>query len=326
MKKLLKILSFGLLLLLGFVIGYVAMIYHNDIPVSELKEKYVYPESKFMEIQGMDIHYRITGGGFPFVLVHGTAASLHTWEDWTRILDKDFQIISFDLPAFGLTGPRPDREYSIKNYVSVLNDFVEKIGLDSFHLAGNSLGGSIAWNYAVTHPQKVAKLVLIDASGYKLDKEPPMVFKLAQNPMTRKLLEKLTPKSLVDKSLREVYHNDVLISKELEDRYFEMTLREGNRQAFADRVSNVKYENPELIKTIQNPTLILWGQTDAWIPVECANYFHRDIKDSELIIYDNAGHVPMEEIPEQSAEDTRTFLLKGEELNAQLLPNEGLNE
>jgi len=310
MKTFLKFfgLLFGLLLLV--TIGFTAMNWAPDIPVTELKEKWAYPNSKFIEVDGMEVHYRINGTGEPLILIHGTAASLHTWEEWTKILEKDFQVISLDFPAFGLTGPNNNGEYTLDFYTQFLDEFVKKIGVNHFSLAGNSLGGGIAWNYTANHPEKVKKLILIDASGYPIDKEPTLAFKLAKNNLASKLLLKITPKALFRKSMKEVYYKDDLITETLLERYYELYLRPGNRQAFVDRVQKHGKANFEKIKAIQQPTLIMWGKHDNWFTLDIAKQFQNDLPNDELIVYDNAGHVPMEEIPEQTALDAKKFLLK----------------
>ena len=117
-----------------------------DIPVEKLKEKYANEFSRFVAIDGMQVHYRIEGKGMPILLVHGTGSSLHTWDDWTLKLKENYQVIRMDLPAFGLTGPNKTGDYSIEKYTQFLEEFVAQLKLDSMILAGNSLGGNIAWN------------------------------------------------------------------------------------------------------------------------------------------------------------------------------------
>jgi len=311
MKTFRKFLPFLFFTLLLVMIGYIILNWHNDRPLESLKEKYLYPESRFMELQGMQVHYRIVGQGEPLVLLHGTAASLHTWEAWTDILSKDFRIISMDLPAFGLTGPHPQRKYDMESYSSFLHAFVKEIGLDSFYIAGNSLGGRICWNYAFRYPEQVRKMILLDASGYPSDKAPPLAIRLGRSNILGPLLTKLTPKALHRKSLLDVYGNDALLTDETVDRYFELMLRPGNRQAFVDRTRLIYEDTSAQIKTIKAPTLIQWGSEDLWVSPKHARQFHEDISGSELKIYEGAGHIPMEEIPEETAGDARDFLLKG---------------
>lgn len=281
--------------------------YRSDIPLDTLKTKYAQAPSQFVELNGMKVHYRIEGEGMPVVLIHGTAASLHTWDDWTAELKKDFKVIRFDLPAFGLTGPHPQRDYSIKAYTEFVAAFLDKMDVDSCYLAGNSLGGRIAWNFALEHPDLVKKMILVDASGYPMDKAPSLGFKLAQNPWTGWLMRSITPRSLVEKSVLEVFEDDSKVTDALVDRYYDMLLRAGNRQAFIDRSNTDYIDRTAQIPTIQTPTLLQWGKQDDWVPLELGQHFDRDLPNSRLIIYDGAGHVPMEEIPQKTVADAKAF-------------------
>ena len=138
----------------------------------QAKEVLANNESEFVSIHGMDVHYRREGNGFPIVLVHGTSAILQTWNGWTEELVKNgYEVIRVDLPAFGLTGAHPEHNYTIPYYVSFMESFTNALGVDSFHLAGNSLGGLIAWEYAVDHQQKLGKLILVDPAGIKGEKD-----------------------------------------------------------------------------------------------------------------------------------------------------------
>lgn len=309
MKKILRSLLLLLTILMVIITLFLFFNYSPDKPFSEIKEKWAYDDSQFLELDGMPVHYRITGEGEPVVLIHGTGASLHTWEEWTKILEKEFQVISLDIPGFGLTGPNPEGNYTLEYYANFLNTFLQQIDIDTVSIAGNSLGGAIAWTYTTLFPAKVRKLILVDASGYPSDKEPPLAFKLAKNPISSKLLLSITPKSLFETSIKDVYYNADLVTPELINQYYELYLREGNRQAFIDRVNTEIYKSTSKIKTIKCPTLIQWGKHDRWVLLENAYKFEKDISDSKLIIYENAGHVPMEEIPTVSGRDALNFLL-----------------
>lgn len=310
MKSVLKKLLIVLGILVLIILGYTWMNYASDKSFEELKSKWSYNNSQFLEMDGMPVHYRINGEGEPLVLIHGTGASLHTWEEWTKILEKDFKVISLDMPAFGLTGPNPDRVYTLDFYAKFLDKFLDKIEVDKFSIAGNSLGGGIAWKYASLFPNKVKSMILIDPMGYPRTGELPFALRLAANKYASKYLKTVTPKSLFYKSMNEVYHNDELVTNELINRYYDLYLREGNRQAFVDRAMAIESIDTSEIATITTPTLILWGEKDEWISPEDAPKFKRDIKGSELITYSNAGHVPMEELPKLTAHDARIFLEK----------------
>ena len=318
MKSLFKKILILIGVLIFLVLGYGWLNYAPDKSLDELKKSWGYDNSQFIDVQGMPVHYRINGTGEPLVLIHGTGASLHTWETWTNILEKDYQIISLDLPAFGLTGPNPKRTYTLDFYAKFLDEFLSKKGISNCAMAGNSLGGAIVWKYAAHYPEKVKSLILIDPSGYPRNKELPFVFRIAKNKMAQKFLSTVTPKSLFKKSLKEVFVNDELVTEEMINRYYELYLREGNREAFLDRVNAMIEPDPSDISTIKTPTLIMWGEKDEWIPVEDAYKFQKDIKDSEVVIYENVGHLPMEEKPLQSAKDARSFLIKN--MKSEVLP------
>lgn len=280
-----------------------------DISVEVLKSAYAYSDSQFMKVEGIPVHYRIRGEGPDLVLLHGTAASLHTWEEWTTLLEQDFRIISMDLPAFGLTGPFTGNDYSVESYLRFLQQFTNQLQLDSFSLAGNSLGGLIAWNYAAQYPQQVERLILLDPSGIPTNKPAPLAMRLARNSWTSPLLLFFTPKSLFEKSLKEVYYDSSKIKQKVLDRYYQLGLREGNRQAFVDRQRSLSKADTSLLRNIQAPTLIQWGKHDQWIPVEHAAHFAKAIPNAKAIIYENAGHIPMEEIPLATARDAKAFLI-----------------
>ncbi len=301
----LKGIVWGIVLaIIGLGIGF----YVPDRPLASLKEAYTYSDSEFVEVGGMNVHYRRTGSGPALVLLHGTGASLHTWEGWTQVLADSFTVISLDLPAFGLTGPHPERDYSIASYVDFLEAFAKKLPLDTFYLAGNSLGGLIAWSYATAYPDRVEKLVLVDPSGMPNDHGTPLGLKLAETPVVGQVLRYITPKPLFAKSLRDVYGDPAAVSDEVVDRYFQLFRRPGNRQAFIDRARSDHRVPTESMSNISAPTLILWGERDNWIPVEHAQLFHGLIPDSEVITYPELGHVPMEEAPTLTAKDVRAFL------------------
>ena len=311
MKNLLK---YSLSAITAFLIIVIAIYWKNDIDLKELKDKYAYPSSSFISIDGINVHYRDVGKGEAILLIHGTGASLHTWEKWIDILSPAYRVISFDLPGFGLTGPDPNHNYQISRYTAILDSLMVKLKVDSFHIAGNSLGGLVAWRYTSQFPQKILTLNLIDAAGLpQPGKKPPFIFQLAKLPVLSTLMQKVTPKSIIENSMLDVYKNDQLVTEKLIDRYFELSLREGNRTAFVKRMSqlNEKLDINDL-KKITAPVLIQWGKHDRWIPLAKGYEFKKIIPKAELKIY-NSGHVPMEENPMETVKDYMIFLKKSKE-------------
>ena len=301
MQKKIKYFIYSFIILLIFAIG--NSIY-ADISVEDLKKEYTNEHSQFIEVDEMNVHYRDEGEGFPIVLIHGTAASLHTWDAWTDELKKTNRVIRMDLPAFGITGPNKNADYSIGAYTTFLHSFLEKLKLEKFHIAGNSLGGNIAWNYTADYPNKVEKLILVDASGLPTNKSQPAIFKMAKTPILNSLFLYITPRFLIKKNIEEVYEDDSKITDELINRYHKMALRVGNRKAFIDRAkTDFKLDtqvNLEKLKSIQTPTLLIWGAKDLWIPLANGIRMNEILVNSKLEVLENSGHVPMEENPIES--------------------------
>ncbi len=308
MKKLLKYTLIACVCILIMLILAFFILRVPDIPLKDLKARYASSPSQFIDIKGLQVHYRKQGEGESIILLHGTGASLHTWEPWVEQLQDSFEVITVDLPAFGLTGPHPNHDYSMQAYSSFLSDFSQVIGIKRFHLAGNSLGGRVAWTFTLDHPERVDKLILIASAGYP--HESPALFKLIANPLLGPIFRHLTAKSLVRENLEEVYHQDAKVTDVLVDRYYQLGLREGNRDALIARVKT-KYQNRiHEISQIEQETLLMWGEHDPWVPLADATKFNQAIKNSRIVSYPDAGHIPMEEVPLKSAADAMAFLLE----------------
>ena len=214
-----------------------------------------------------------------------------------------------DLPAFGLTGASPDRQYSTASYVAFVDSLLQRIGVRQCILGGNSLGGGIAWNTALADTTRIRALILLDASGYpRKNEKGNLGFKLAAMPGVASLLSSFTPRALIRKSLEDSYSDPARVNEALVDRYFELLLREGNRQATVDLFQSRRQPQPERIRSIRVPTLIIWGQDDRLIDVENAGHFARDIPGSVAVVIPRSGHVPMEETPDAVAEAILRFL------------------
>lgn len=317
MKLLIKALKILLILIITIIVGLSALYWKSDIPLEKLKEKYTNSDSKFIEVDGMSVHYRVEGWAqdiIPIVLLHGTGASLHTWDGWVNALKSERKIIRLDLPAYGLTGPNPTSDYSQEFYATFINDFLTKLGVKQCIISGNSLGGSIAWNYAVKYPEKVSKMILVDAGGYAMkSKSVPIAFQVAGWPVIKNLFKYVTPRSIVQKSIENVYADKSKVTETLVDRYFELSLREGNRQAFIDRMSEFRNKGILNVKTSQikdllMPTLIIWGDKDFLIPLEVGEKFHADLPNDTLVVFKNLGHTPMEEDAAKTVAVVKDFL------------------
>jgi len=308
MATALKRTAYALLTVLLLLAAGLASLIRFDIPVERLRAKYATPPSKFMDVEGLAVHYRDEGQGFPVVLLHGAASSLFTWDAWAADLSKDHRVIRYDLPGFGLTGPNASKDYSMAWHVRFLQEFLDKLNVPACALAGNSFGGRIAWEFASAHPERVKKLILVDASGYPAPERKILAMRLARMPVIGPILGRVTPRSFVAMTVRQTYGDPRRVTDALIDRYYDLILRAGNREAFGILNRAPMRDGSARIRAIQVPTLILWGSEDRAVPVSFAERFHRDIRNSRVIVYRGAGHIPMEEIPVETVRDARAFL------------------
>lgn len=336
-----------------------ASLMRPDIPVVRLIERYANESSFFMHIDGMDVHVRDEGSGPAVLLLHGTFSSLHTWDEWTLELSDNFRVIRLDLPGFGLTGPHPSNDYSDNATLLLLDSLRQNLNISTWSIAGNSLGGRLAINYARHFPANTDQIILLNpAYSLPLNADPtrnigkvntvtapepdsirnsqqhnqevnsttiqldnqsvqrPFVSKSLRNPVMLNLLSVLTPRSFIHFALKEVYADEDRIQMDTVQRYVELLRREGNRKTYltrndppsADRSHLPELPHPISPYEIESPILIMWGEQDKWIPVRWAPILNRALTGSKLIIYSDAGHVPMEEIPATTVRDAKEFL------------------
>jgi len=300
-----------ILLLAGFSLAFVLSPNSGALEKEALIEKYSNEQSKFIPVNGMQVHYRDEGAGELVLLIHGTASSLHTWDQWTQQLKTDYRVVRLDLPGFGLTGPHPQNKYEVQDDVQFIRNFLQALimndGQNQLHLVGNSLGGRIAWQYSLSFPEQVKSLTLMDALGYPQEQWPPAI-EMAQWPVLDKIVANFSPRFMFEDGLKEVYFDDALVNSQLVDRYFQLANFPGNMAAFPKRVQAKLDTQSENIKDISVPTLIQWGARDEYFPVARAYDFKRDIKGAQLKVYTDIGHLPMEETPQQSVQDFRLFI------------------
>ena len=317
----------GLVLLLLVVLAFF-FLYKGDLSKKVVDAKYSNEQSRFLDASsGARIHYRDEGNqtGDPLVLIHGSNASLHTWSPWVQRLGDEYRVITLDLPGHGLTGRVNDDDYSSDAFVSAIDAVVTHLKVDDFALGGNSMGGSATWAYTLAYPEKVNAMILVDAGGLpqwrrELDETAegdeddesgrPLAFTLLGKPWFRAIARYLDPYRLTEQGVYAAYNNSPVVDQALIDRYYELSIREGTRDATMARFASYSFNNDETIdlSVLTQPTLIMWGDKDGLIPVSVADKFESALPNSTKVIYENIGHIPMEELPDVSANDVRMFL------------------
>lgn len=305
----------GLLIMLSALA--LALVRAPDRPVESLVAQWAPPPSDFLELRGQLVHLRDEGprtDAVPIVLLHGTASSLHTWQGWAAALRTQRRVITLDLPGFGLTGPftgghDPD-DYRADTYARFVLELLDALKLGRVALGGNSFGGEIAWRVASLAPERVERLILVDATGYDIAPQSvPLGFRLARVPVLRTLGRWVLPRALVEQGLKSVYGDPARVQPALVDRYFDLLLRTGNREALVQRLAQLAPgEGIDRLAKLKLPVLILWGGRDRLVPPAAAQRFHADIPGSRVVVFDGLGHLPQEEDPAATLTEMQKFL------------------
>ena len=303
------VLSAALLIVAAIVVGVSVWLWTPDRSRSTLEAAYLQSPRDLIDIGGTRVHVRDTGprDAPAVVMLHGTGSSLHTFEPWARLLDGAYRVIRFDLPGSGLSGPDPTGLYTDARSMEILAGILDRLDVDRAALVGNSIGGRIAWNFAAAHPERVDKLVLISpdgfaSPGFEYGRAPEISAVLS-------LMRYVLPKALLRPNIVAAYGDPDALSEETLERYHALLLAPGNRDALIERLRQTVLVDPEpILRQIQAPVLLVWGEKDGMIPVGNAADYRRALPDSRLVTFANLGHVPHEEAPDVSIVAVREFL------------------
>lgn len=263
---------------------------------------------RMVEAAGMTWRVREDGNADapPIVLIHGFSHSLEGFDDWADALSEDYRVIRFDLPGHAMTGPRSDNAYSNEDTAAQVGQLLEALEIDRAVIGGSSLGGLIAWRHAAANPDRVAGLILVSPGGYSINNvgdEPVEV------PMAVQLYLRLAPEAGIRLATQALYADPARLSDDRIAEIGQMMRQPGIGDALVARLTQFTLPDPEpLLSTIEAPTLILWGAADTVVPAEHGSRFANAMPNARLITYENAGHALMEEIPDESVRDARTFL------------------
>lgn len=303
-KKALYFLAFAVTLFAAILFLRSSQVKSSSFVINTLKQK----DSKFFRWRGVDIHYIDEGSGLPILMVHGLGGSHRNFQKLSHEMKDSFRVIRVDLPGFGLSGFPESGHHYLTMYQDFMTDFINHIGIDSMVLIGNSMGGGISWLTTLNHPDKIKGLVLISAAGYDLQKVKKGVVRFARFGIAQKLFYKGMPMLFTRNTIKRVYYNPSLVSKDDLKKTNLMWNKEGNIHAFFELAHSEDLPDETRIKEIKTPTLILWGANDKLVNVKYADRFKQDIKNSNVVIYDQCGHVPMNEKTLEVKRDIEEFL------------------
>ncbi|MCW5906499.1 MAG: alpha/beta hydrolase [Chitinophagales bacterium] len=303
MKKLLIALFLLVALLVLAPLGYFMLRPSLIIPKETAKAELSSPHSHFLNWRGAELHYTDEGSGFPVLMIHGFGGSYTNFSKLAELMKNDYRVIRIDLPGFGLSDfPEVKENHDfLQEYRDYLSFILDTLHLDSVYVIGNSMGGAMAWACAADHPDKVQKIVLLDAAGYDTEKAAAklLMFKFKS---VGKIFEKGMPLFMSWQGLQKAYFRDDELLEENVVRNNKFTNREGNLQHMLNLAKAAQFPDTAWIQQVQCPALIVWGVEDEIIPVEHAQRFKRDIKNSEVVLFDRCGHCPMMEEAEKTKE------------------------
>ena len=280
-----------------------------DVPRATLEARYLDSPADLRSVGPWQLHVRQSGppDAPAVVLLHGFGSSLHTWDAWAKGLLTTHRVIRIDLPGSGLSPPDPAHDYRDERSLDMLIALMDSLGLQRTSLVGHSMGGRIAWTLAAKFPERVDKLVLVAPDGFAsfgFEYGKPM-----DVPATLGLMRHVLPKPLLRMNLKSAYARPEALSDAVTTRYHDLILAPGARQAMLDRLRQTVLQEPlPLLRQIKAPTLLVWGEADAMIPVSNAQDYLQALQGSRLVSWPQVGHLPQEEAAELSLKAVADFL------------------
>lgn len=311
MRKFLKWLGLSFL---GLVLLILITAYAPDTNPDDMVAKYGGDQAKFVQMTGgTNIHYRDQGpkNAPAIIMIHGMSAHLQAWEPLIAKMGENYRILSLDLPGFGLTGPNPTGQYGPEVYTEAVLTVMNTTNIDKAVIVGNSMGGWTAWRMGLSHPERVQGLVLLAPWGAPgADNEKGnLAFKLMSSSIGKALMPHFTPRSIVKQSVLQSVEREEIVTDKMVDRYYDLVRYPGNRQATLDAMETTKdlsaWKN---IKSLKSPVLIIWGREDQLIDISRSEKFASELEGEKIIIYEDVGHLPMEEVPADVARDIKLWL------------------
>jgi pimeloyl-ACP methyl ester carboxylesterase len=290
------------------------------VPRDVLVKKYGQAPSQYADLGGgMTAHYRDQGNprGPVLVLLHGSNASLHTWEPWVKILGDQFRVVTVDLPGHGLTVVPEAYPLSAEGMADFVDTFATKLALPRFAIGGNSMGGHVALRFTIKYPARTAAVIAIDSGGVLPPNmpEPPAFFYIVRTPVLREFLRLIPGRPVAEATLKASFANQAMVTDEMIERYWELNrepaIRVATRKRFRMGLEYWQGEDRfmrEHLGNVSVPALVLWGAQDKLIPVAAAEIVKSLIPGSQAIVYPDGGHILQEDLADKSAADARTFL------------------
>lgn len=276
-------------------------------------------EDLYTSVQGNTIRYRDTGGEKPVLLLtHGIGSSLETWEAQADSLAGHFRIISWDLPGHGLSDI-PHDAFGIETYARFAWHFLDALKIDQAAVGGNSMGGGISIHMTGLHPERVSKVVCLNAAG--LGKDIPFPFRLMLLPILGKLISRPGQMS-IDNQIKAIFYKQDKVTEKAKAIIARNVMREGAQDAFVATLKNIATVSGQreslysksfaILSATKKPILFIHGRHDVVIPLAHSQHAQAMAPNSKLIILEDCGHTPQIEEPAEVNKRLTEFLLEQE--------------
>jgi pimeloyl-ACP methyl ester carboxylesterase len=292
---------------LGVVGLGIALWAYRDIPAAELEARYAGPTSRFMNIDGVRMHYRDEGTGPVVVLFHANFSNLIDWDPWVDALKDRYRVVRIDMTSHGLTGPDPTGDYTLPRTLELTEKFIDALGIEKATLGGTSLGGTVAIHYTTRHPERVERLILLSPGSLEGKERARQGM-----PKAAYVLTAILPRALPEFMLKSGFGDPSKLPDELVDRWYDMWMREGQRRAQLDRLSQYEAGDIEgLVRAIRVPVLLLWGEANTTAVFEQSGEFRKlleNVPSLTFISYPGVGHMAVEEAGAEIGKDVRAWL------------------
>jgi len=288
-------------------------------------------QSKFVDVDGVNLHYKDQGSGPAILLMQGTLGDLADWDGWAEVLSKRYRVLRFDMPAFGLSGPLRSGNYSVDRMLSLIDAFMDEMGVERFAIAGTSYGGLVAFRYAATRTDRVTALVLANSAGVEYGKRPAQIATAslptpqagpatapapasapASEARANIFSDPVITAADVEVNLRHVLANPALVTPLMVERKLAFTNMQGRlEESLAGRKLYERGDPLRVLGHVRAPALVLWGAANQALDPRTADAFVAALKNAcsaERIVYGDAGHLLIVDKAAQSAADAMAFL------------------
>ena len=272
-------------------------------------------QSKFIDVDGVNLHYKDQGSGLAVLLMQGTNGDLADWDGWAAVLAKRYRVLRFDMPAFGLSGRLRSGNYSVDRMNSLIDAFMDQMGVERFAIAGTSYGGLVAFRYAATRTERVSALILASSAGVEYGKPPAQAAapaSAASAARTSIFYDTVITAAEIEKNLRHVVFDQALVTPLMVERKLAFANIVGRgEESIAGRTLYERGDPQRVLAHVRAPSLVLWGEANKALSPKTADAFVDALKNAcvaERVMYAEAGHLLIVDKPAQSAADAMAFL------------------